>query len=39
MVSYFLFDEPTTGLHFEDVAKLLRAFRKLLAAGALPPGH
>jgi len=29
----FLFDEPTTGLHFEDVAKLLRAFRKLLIAG------
>src|SRR6266705_3246899 len=29
----FLFDEPTTGLHFEDVAKLLRAFRKLLSAG------
>jgi len=29
----FLFDEPTTGLHFEDVAKLLRACRKLLAAG------
>ena len=29
----FLFDEPTTGLHFEDVSKLLRAFRKLLAAG------
>src|SRR5205814_4288329 len=29
----FLFDEPTTGLHLEDVAKLLRAFRKLLAAG------
>jgi excinuclease ABC subunit A len=29
----FLFDEPTTGLHFEDVAKLLSAFRKLLAAG------
>jgi excinuclease ABC subunit A len=29
----FLFDEPTTGLHFEDVAKLLAAFRKLLAAG------
>ena len=29
----FLFDEPTTGLHFEDVAKLLRAFRKLLDAG------
>src|SRR5207302_7676598 len=29
----FLFDEPTTGLHFEDVAQLLKAFRKLLAAG------
>ncbi|HJS89668.1 MAG TPA: excinuclease ABC subunit UvrA [Steroidobacteraceae bacterium] len=29
----FLFDEPTTGLHFQDVAKLLAAFRKLLAAG------
>jgi excinuclease ABC subunit A len=29
----FLFDEPTTGLHFEDIAKLLRAFRQLLRAG------
>jgi excinuclease ABC subunit A len=29
----FLFDEPTTGLHFDDVAKLLRAFRQLLNAG------
>ncbi len=29
----FMFDEPTTGLHFDDVAQLLRAFRKLLAAG------
>jgi excinuclease ABC subunit A len=29
----FLFDEPTTGLHFEDISKLLRAFRRLLAAG------
>ncbi|MGB3428135.1 MAG: excinuclease ABC subunit UvrA [Burkholderiaceae bacterium] len=29
----FLFDEPTTGLHFDDVAKLMRAFRKLLTAG------
>jgi len=29
----FLFDEPTTGLHFDDVSKLLGAFRKLLAAG------
>jgi excinuclease ABC subunit A len=29
----FLFDEPTTGLHFDDVAKLLRSFRELIAAG------
>lgn len=29
----FLFDEPTTGLHFHDVAVLLKAFRRLLAAG------
>ena len=29
----FLFDEPTTGLHFDDVATLLRAFRRLLAEG------
>ncbi len=29
----FLFDEPTTGLHFDDIAKLLRAFRELVAAG------
>ncbi|MDR2128966.1 MAG: ATP-binding cassette domain-containing protein [Burkholderiaceae bacterium] len=29
----FLFDEPTTGLHFDDIAKLMRAFRKLLEAG------
>ncbi|MFA5664407.1 excinuclease ABC subunit UvrA [Castellaniella sp.] len=28
-----LFDEPTTGLHFDDIAQLMRAFRKLLAAG------
>ncbi len=28
-----LFDEPTTGLHFEDIAKLMRALRKLLDAG------
>ena len=29
----FVFDEPTTGLHFEDIAKLLRAFDKLIDAG------
>jgi excinuclease ABC subunit A len=29
----FVFDEPTTGLHFEDISKLLRAFDKLLDAG------
>ncbi|HVE54792.1 MAG TPA: excinuclease ABC subunit A, partial [Ramlibacter sp.] len=29
----FLFDEPTTGLHFDDIAKLMRALRKLLEAG------
>ncbi|HMB81145.1 MAG TPA: excinuclease ABC subunit UvrA, partial [Vicinamibacterales bacterium] len=29
----FLFDEPTTGLHFEDVSKLLKSFHKLIAAG------
>ena len=28
-----MFDEPTTGLHFDDIAKLMRAFRKLLDAG------
>ena len=32
-IALFLFDEPTTGLHFDDVAKLLRAFRQLIAAG------
>jgi excinuclease ABC subunit A len=29
----FIFDEPTTGLHFYDVEKLLRAFDALLAGG------
>ena len=29
----FMFDEPTTGLHFDDIAKLMRSFRKLLDAG------
>ena len=29
----FLLDEPTTGLHFDDIAKLMRALRKLIEAG------
>lgn len=29
----FLFDEPTTGLHFHDISVLLAAFRKLIEAG------
>ncbi len=29
----FLFDEPTTGLHFEDVDRLLGLFDRLVAAG------
>ncbi len=29
----FLFDEPTTGLHFGDIEKLLRALRALVDAG------
>lgn len=29
----FLFDEPTTGLHFEDIDKLLRAFEQLVEQG------
>jgi excinuclease ABC subunit A len=29
----YILDEPTTGLHFDDIAKLLTAFRKLIEAG------
>jgi excinuclease ABC subunit A len=29
----YVLDEPTTGLHFDDIVKLLAAFRKLLNAG------
>jgi excinuclease ABC subunit A len=30
----YIFDEPTTGLHFDDINKLLSSFRRLLDAGA-----
>ena len=29
----YIFDEPTTGLHFDDISKLLSAFRRLIAQG------
>ncbi len=29
----FLFDEPTTGLHFDDIARLLQAFQRLIESG------
>ena len=28
-----IFDEPTTGLHFDDIAKLLKVFQQLVEAG------
>ncbi len=31
--SLFLFDEPTTGLHFDDIAKLVHSLRRLTEAG------
>ncbi len=31
--SLLLFDEPTTGLHFDDIARLLRVFDRLVEAG------
>jgi excinuclease ABC subunit A len=29
----YTFDEPTTGLHFEDINRLVAAFRQLIEAG------
>jgi excinuclease ABC subunit A len=29
----FIFDEPTTGLHFDDIAKLMKCFNALIEAG------
>jgi excinuclease ABC subunit A len=29
----YIFDEPTTGLHFDDIAKLLAAFQRLIETG------
>ena len=29
----YIFDEPTTGLHFDDIAKLLAAFKRLIENG------
>jgi excinuclease ABC subunit A len=29
----FIFDEPTTGLHFDDISKLLAAFQRLIENG------
>jgi excinuclease ABC subunit A len=30
----FIFDEPTTGLHFDDISKLLTSFRRLIETGS-----
>jgi excinuclease ABC subunit A len=31
--SLYIFDEPTTGLHFTDIEKLLKVFARLVGAG------
>jgi len=35
----FIFDEPTTGLHFDDITKLLDAFQRLIASGGSVAGN
>lgn len=31
--SLYIFDEPTTGLHFDDIGKLLKSFNRLIESG------
>lgn len=31
--TFFIFDEPTTGLHFHDISTLMHAFNRLIEAG------
>ena len=31
--AFFVFDEPTTGLHFHDISKLLKSFQALIKQG------
>ena len=33
MPTFFIFDEPTTGLHFHDISKLLKSFKALIERG------
>ena len=34
--TFYILDEPTTGLHFEDIRKLLSVLERLVAAGVEP---
>ena len=31
--TFYVLDEPTTGLHFDDIRKLLQVLERLVAAG------